>query len=241
MNPRHWWRSRQAAKDALRAEAKRRNTIAGSILMTQAQALVAAFWALEQGVEQPKPDQSLQNLFLANTIALGFGPRALDPDAKAIWDLLASQLGMGLGADYPTIQQYMLSVHSKNPSSSRPPGYEFWASVDVAAPRIEYFARQLLELSTTDRQDIFTAYTERFCKQFGADDPGQLRADFTILLMHAGFTIRTVAEDTQASTSEEAEERLAMACEFEGRMLALAEQFRRLSEKFGFQISYGAD
>lgn len=210
--------------------------------MTQAQALTAATWTVRDSDQPPAPDRNLKNLFLANTIALGFGPRSLDEDSRLIWQLIAVELDESPIADYPTVADYSMNARRYldiGQIPPAPPGYEFWAGVGVDDSDVEMFSSELRNLMIAHRDDMPTMFLQQLCVHFGAADASALRESFILLLLHAGFTMKTISEDTENVSDDERNQRIDLACEFEGRLLAQAKRMRDLSERFDKPGVYG--
>jgi hypothetical protein len=229
------------AKETLMAEALRREMYQGSVLMTQAQALTAATLTVRGGELQGKPDADLKRLFLANTIALGFGPRSARKNGRAIWDLLANELDVSPVANYPTVADYSMNLTEYVDRGVLVPGYEFWALTSLNDLDVRMFSRELRTLSMSDWDDLPTRCLQRFCIHFGAENYVHLRDSFKMLLLHAGLTMKTVAEDTENVSADERTQRLELSSSFEGRMLALAKSMMDNSERWGLIGGYGLE
>ena len=245
MTIRNWWRKRKESQRAAAEAEQQRKIFAGSVLMTQLQALTAASWSQQGGDDAPTPDPDLRNLFLANTIGLGFGPRAADPDARHIWRLLALELGADPIANYPTVGQFSMALNNLSHASSSvppiPPSYEFWASIGVEQSDMDLFVSELRNLALANRDDMPTMFVRQLCGYFGATNAHELRKSFVLLLLHAGFTITTVSEDTESVSETERAQRLELAFAYEGRLLALAKKMRDLSKRFPTAGPYSVD
>lgn len=175
-------------------------------------------------------DADLKALFLANTIALGFGPRTLNHQDRAIWHLLAQELRVAPVANYPTVADVPVQISEYLAQGISVPGYEFWATIGVSDQDLDLFSRELLHLSSTKPDDMAVVYLEHLCSYFGAKQSSELRTSFTTLILHAGFTLMTVSQDTSSASEDEQNQRLDLACAFEGRMLALAKRMRDVTE-----------
>lgn len=237
--PLRWLQRRRDARRADNEADRLRKTYSGSVFMTQAQALTAATWVVQGGDEPPDPDVALRNLFLANMIALGFGPRTFDRDARSIWHLFAVHLGVSPVADYPTVSEYSMRATDFMAHGVVTPGYEFWAMLPAQDSHVEFFAAELRNLSVAHRDDMPTMFLHQLATHFGAADPDQLTKSFQLLLLHAGFTMKTVAEDVADASEEGRGERIELASLYEGRMLAVAKYMRDQSERNGFTGAYG--
>ncbi len=239
------WFQRRREERLAREEAEfRRKTYSGSVFMTQAQALTAATWVVRGGDEPERPDSTLQNLFLGNMIALKFGPRSPDADARAIWVLIATSLGVNPAANYLSIPQlhekygFNLQPGNMPPWQEWPPAYEWSALKNVPDSYIEMFKSELLNLSVAHRDDMPTMFLTQLAPHFGVNEPQKLRDDFGMLLLHAGFSMKTIAEDTEGVSADEREARMDLAALYEGRMLAMAKSTLELSERTGVTGDY---
>jgi len=241
---RNWWRDRKDAQRSA-AEAQRlRKARAGSVLMTQVQALTAATWAVRGGDDVPRPDEDLRRLFLANTIALGFGPRSRDADDRRIWELIAFELDASPIANYPTVLQNSMNIIRDSGHGEilpQPPGYEFWAQIEVADSDMSLLVVNLRNLTFAHQDDVPTMFLRQLGSLFGHADPSGLREAFVLLLLHAGFTIKTVLDDIDDVPQDEKKERLELAFAYEGRLLALAKTMFDLSKRTKMSGAYCVD
>jgi len=219
-----WLRARRDSRKARREAELRRKTYSGSVFQTQAQALTAATWVLDGGEEPPEPNVALRNLFLSNVIALGFGPRAVDADARAIWQLLALELGVSPVADYPTVPQFSMNPSEYLARGVLLPSYEFGAALHVSEHDIDVMTGELRNLSVAHRDDMPTMFLHQLAGFFGASDPAELKYSFKLVLLHAGFTMKTVTEDVEAVPESERHDRIDLASKYEARLLALAKR-----------------